>query len=936
MERVDSLIESLKVKISSSIDFMEIIESGLPFEDPQFPPDQSSLFNLVSHSELSDRAQEQWRILIWAKPEKIYKSGRYDLFAVINPDSIRQGHLGNCYFLSALSALAEYPMRVREVFLTPERNKSGVYAVRVFTQGTFSTIVIDDYIPVHPGYDFPYFSHTQNNDIWVPLVEKVWAKANGGYENTSAGTEEEALRFLTGAPCTRFHNKEERSSSIWGDILEAYRNQWIVCAASRPEQEEGITPGENIEDVVGLVSQHAYSLILAKEIRSVRGTERIILLRNPWGRFEWTGDWSKDSRLWTPQLKQELGFHRAKKGCFFMPFLDFLAYFDVVTICHHNSKYLNNSINVQEQSGERKYHLFQLIITEETDGFFSIYQLESRFMSSAFEGYSPSVANMIIGRYIPESQSYELVECRHSKEDHLCIHAMLKEGLYIILVELEWGSSIKEFVLNTYTSHKIITESISREQCPDFLNSVMKSCANTRTELVSYGDKGAGEIYRSASIDSGVCYGFFYYKNESREQKMALVLQINNAEYCRPMHPHVGQSKFEIILGAGEEYIVVYHFAHMHGQGGVKYSWHPPIIRQTNAQLMDRINSGMCEMKQLLEGNVYHDSNLFILKHEWGKVYHFSNQSGNYSLYGQFKFSVNNAVLDKEECMGEVLDIILQPGEVKTLYFETIYPFARSHINGALSHIHFTKVEGGGRVIPPQQHIQPGVPVGLPMHQGLGGVGGMEEDMYKYMHNMPTELEEILFCADLLPPNPPNPYPQPELIIPDIVPYPPPPIEEKPGIIIPPIIPGLPIAPPEEEKKENSMLPYLKGYKPVLLHDSPKIDKHGKAHEELIQLIISKGKYTQFNINQGTKVVEMESGYYEYEYQNIFNFYFVNLTDRILRVMVNLEMKNVTNTDGLDYWYIELKPGDTLHKYLFPLNDTLQSTYHLKTNYSYE
>lgn len=51
---------------------------------------------------------------------------------------------------------------------------------------------------------------------------------------------------------------------------------------------------------VGLVDAHAYSLLRATEIKLWNGqTERLLHIRNPWGKKEWTGDWSDNSPLWT-------------------------------------------------------------------------------------------------------------------------------------------------------------------------------------------------------------------------------------------------------------------------------------------------------------------------------------------------------------------------------------------------------------------------------------------------------------------------------------------------------------------------------------------------------------------------------------------------------------------------------------------------------------
>ena len=51
------------------------------------------------------------------------------VFNDINPDDISQGQLGNCYFLSGIASLAEFPDRVKRIFLTQEPNDAGVYCI---------------------------------------------------------------------------------------------------------------------------------------------------------------------------------------------------------------------------------------------------------------------------------------------------------------------------------------------------------------------------------------------------------------------------------------------------------------------------------------------------------------------------------------------------------------------------------------------------------------------------------------------------------------------------------------------------------------------------------------------------------------------------------------------------------------------------------------
>jgi calpain-15 len=56
---------------------------------------------------------------------------------------------------------------------------------------------------------------------------------------------------------------------------------------------------------LGLIGNHSYGILDVREVKLANGkSERLLKLRNPWGDFEWNGDWGDDSDLWTPELEK--------------------------------------------------------------------------------------------------------------------------------------------------------------------------------------------------------------------------------------------------------------------------------------------------------------------------------------------------------------------------------------------------------------------------------------------------------------------------------------------------------------------------------------------------------------------------------------------------------------------------------------------------------
>lgn len=99
------------------------------------------------------------------------------LFRQIEPQSVRQGGLGDCWLLSAMANVARYESAVRGLFVQQFRSTDGEYDVKLFNLKTsrWGTISIDDSLPTI-GSRIVYGQLAADGALWPLLLEKATAK----------------------------------------------------------------------------------------------------------------------------------------------------------------------------------------------------------------------------------------------------------------------------------------------------------------------------------------------------------------------------------------------------------------------------------------------------------------------------------------------------------------------------------------------------------------------------------------------------------------------------------------------------------------------------------------------------------------------------------------------------------------------------------------
>jgi len=228
--------------------------------------------------------------------------------------------------------------------------------VRLYHPGkqAFQHVEVDDRVPMR-GSSAAYASPSLDGEVWVPLLEKAFAKMCGGYANMSSGSVLYGMLYLCGggdaeawhrgAPregWRRSYTKwtgrasdivvRENAEGVEDDGVEASDDE--LWALMRTYMERCYVTacrfGTRRGDACGLKSGRYYSLLGAREVKVGRRTLRILFMRNPFGIGEWEGRWSDDSDSWRncAAARNQLHFSPEPDGTFWISFNDFLQYFD--------------------------------------------------------------------------------------------------------------------------------------------------------------------------------------------------------------------------------------------------------------------------------------------------------------------------------------------------------------------------------------------------------------------------------------------------------------------------------------------------------------------------------------------------------------------------------------------------------------------------------
>ena len=173
------------------------VQAGAEWTDSEWPATNAALGDLVaakfagassegpsSRGGTDDDAASTGSSVAWRWPEEFVDAAESGAPVLFEGDpaanDVLEGRLGDCFLIAAMSVIAaSHPELIRRLFVREALEPGAPVGVRLFVDGQWQVVLVDQRVPVGPC-GRPLFGRArQPNLLWVPLLEKAYAKVRG-------------------------------------------------------------------------------------------------------------------------------------------------------------------------------------------------------------------------------------------------------------------------------------------------------------------------------------------------------------------------------------------------------------------------------------------------------------------------------------------------------------------------------------------------------------------------------------------------------------------------------------------------------------------------------------------------------------------------------------------------------------------------------------
>ncbi len=213
-------------------------------------------------------------------PSYSYRSVSGSLFQNgISTTDIKQGQVGDCYFLSTLGSIAnEQPSYIQNMFID---NGDNTWTVRFKNGAAWDYVTVDRFLPTNSSGYLAYASSgslfsNAANELWVALAEKAYAQiGESGW--TRGINKTNSYASIEGGWMTYVINQVTGLGSTWNSIANLAQQTAQQTVIDLVNSNKIVTLGTGRTVDYGLVGGHAYA------VTNYNASNGTFFIRNPWG-----------------------------------------------------------------------------------------------------------------------------------------------------------------------------------------------------------------------------------------------------------------------------------------------------------------------------------------------------------------------------------------------------------------------------------------------------------------------------------------------------------------------------------------------------------------------------------------------------------------------------------------------------------------------------
>ena len=408
------------------------------FLDDKFPPDTSSLLDKSEKSRGVDKInikEVEWKRALDLFQDNISlfppkKEGEEEYYNFKINFKKNKGELFSNYtqFFHAISILSSIPNLIENIFESKEINENCFYTLYIYINNDFQKIILDDNLPLVKKTTTLRFAKPDKNEIWLPLLEKAFAKSHGGYGSLITCDVSEVIQSFTGVPVEKFNLKDLDEEDL-RIIMNQCKENYVFFEPNKETCKE-----------IGIIEGKAYQLKEVFDLGKDEENNKSNILLKIYNMFEYKqykGKWSSEGELFTQEIKSKVKHNPEDKNHLYFS-LDYLRkYFNKIIIVHKIFDCNIKQITINQDS-LRFPQVFNLYVPSDTKVAFS---LIIKYKNSSTDSNKKIIcpSTICISQYNTEEKKFINFDGTFSSDEQgpqTCRN--LKSGFYLIWTYLAY------------------------------------------------------------------------------------------------------------------------------------------------------------------------------------------------------------------------------------------------------------------------------------------------------------------------------------------------------------------------------------------------------------------------------------------------------------------------------------------------------------------